>query len=135
MNDRAAFPHCDSNVLHAPGTCEFCDHYPDFQAARLKDGINFTGQNVKGRQPCPATVLRDLDRVQAWGGNRPFLSRRQEGWTEATQTPGYANFSVAPDKPGVIHIELRSPGDGQRTGSQAALDVPVADFNRLCGVL
>lgn len=134
MSDRAPFPHCDSGVLHAPGSCEFCDNYPDLQAARLDARVNFTGQNVKGFDPCPATVRRSLDRIEQWHGNRAFPAKRQEGYTTVGLTPGFANFSVSPDAPGIVHIELRSGGDGERTGSQASL-VPVEEFNRLISVV
>ena len=61
----APFPHCDSNVLHAPGECEYCDLYPAEQHARIRLGINFTGHGAD-----PATDLRPLDIINRWPGNR-----------------------------------------------------------------
>lgn len=62
----APYPHFDSNVLHAPGACVFCDLYPDAQAAREYEGINFTGYG-----PDPATDKRDLEVIERWGGDIP----------------------------------------------------------------
>ena len=64
---QAPYPHCDSRVLHAPGECVFCDHYPDEQAARVANGINFTGHG-----PDPASAFRPVERINRWGGNRPM---------------------------------------------------------------
>jgi hypothetical protein len=60
------FPHCDSNVLHAPGECDHCDHYPEAQDARMRGGINFTGHGLD-----PATAKRPLETINRWGGNIP----------------------------------------------------------------
>lgn len=37
------FPHCDARILHAPGTCEYCDQVPEWQLLRRAWGIAFTG--------------------------------------------------------------------------------------------
>jgi hypothetical protein len=66
---QAPFPHCDELVLHAPGECEFCDHYPARQRQRERDGVNFTGHHDPGKRTCPAEVRRDLATLEAWGGN------------------------------------------------------------------
>lgn len=66
---RAPSPHCDMNVLHAPGECVYCDNYPDFQAARIRDNINFTGKTNPNLKPCPATMKRTLERIERWPGN------------------------------------------------------------------
>jgi hypothetical protein len=68
-------PHCDARILHAPGECEYCDGYPDWQMCRERWGIAFTGHEPKpGQHPCPADVARppgsDSDH-RTWGGNRP----------------------------------------------------------------
>jgi hypothetical protein len=42
-NNEAPFPHCDQRVLHAPGSCQYCDAYPKYQELRVAWGINFTG--------------------------------------------------------------------------------------------
>lgn len=64
-------PHCDSSVLHAPGECQFCDQYPDWQAYRERARINFTGQDDPKKAPCPSTHFRPVEIVHRWYGNRP----------------------------------------------------------------
>lgn len=73
---RAFAPHCDPTILHAPGKCEFCDDYPDWQAYRQTAGIAFTGEadelGVKhGIAPCPSTWFREPETRDRWSGNRP----------------------------------------------------------------
>lgn len=48
----APYPHCNSEVLHAPGTCKYCDLYPDRQSMRSASGTPFTPAEANG-----------------WGGN------------------------------------------------------------------
>ncbi len=67
-----SFPHCDSLVLHYPGTCEYCDGYPDWQANRLRRGINFTGEGNPLKHPCPAEEKRPLETINKWHGNVPM---------------------------------------------------------------
>lgn len=72
----APFPHCDPRVLHAPGECCVCDHYPHYQELRKMWGINFTGGLVFARNhtkflPCPSDFNRGLAGAHVWGGNRP----------------------------------------------------------------
>lgn len=69
----AKYPHCDELVLHAPGTCEYCDRYPVDQAIRVSEGINFTGEGNPNKKPCPAEVRRKLSTINKWGGNVPKL--------------------------------------------------------------
>lgn len=65
-------PHCDSAVLHAPGECEYCDAFPQFQTARKMWGIAFTGHPPQvGELPCPSEVRRDIDTINRWPGNQP----------------------------------------------------------------
>lgn len=64
------FPHCDPNVLHAPGECVYCDMHPDMQEARVAQGINFTGHG-----PDPATDVRPLEIINKWYGNVPRKER------------------------------------------------------------
>jgi len=66
---KAARPHCDAEVIHAPTKCEFCDHYPELQAERVVAGINFTGEQDPNKKPCPAEVRRPLQTINRWGGN------------------------------------------------------------------
>ncbi len=80
-------PHCDSNIMHAPGECEFCDDgYPDLQEFRAMHGINFTGHYDPNKLLCPAELSRDLATIEHWGGNR------KETWETKTDRDYY--FSV-----------------------------------------
>lgn len=72
MKYKAPFPHCDSRVLHAPGECEYCDHYPEEQQERINQGINFTGHG-----PDPASSFRSVETINLWPGNRPKTTLRQ----------------------------------------------------------
>jgi len=65
------FPHCDVLVLHAPGTCQYCDAHPEWQQLRQVWRINFTGRDCMDRTQCPAEARRGLRTVHAWPGNRP----------------------------------------------------------------
>jgi hypothetical protein len=67
----AQFPHCDSNVIHAPGECKFCDMHPELQERRAKSGVNFTGHHEEGKGICPAEQRRSLDLINRWPGNVP----------------------------------------------------------------
>jgi hypothetical protein len=69
--ERAWAPHCDQSVLHAPGVCEHCDKYPDWQELRERWRINFTGENDDSKSICPSEWFRDLGTIHAWGGNTP----------------------------------------------------------------
>lgn len=42
------YPHCNTEVLHAPGECYYCDHYPERQAARAASGTPFTPNEANG---------------------------------------------------------------------------------------
>lgn len=66
--DKAPFPHCDPHVLHAPGECEYCDIYPEFQNDRVTGGINFTGHTDADKAPCPADSARGAGHKR-WPGN------------------------------------------------------------------
>lgn len=65
------FPHCDSRVLHAPGVCKYCDMHSDWQALRILWRINFTGESYPTKRPCPAEMLRSVQTIHQWHGNRP----------------------------------------------------------------
>lgn len=65
-------PHCDSDVLHAPGECVYCDDYPDMQMERAKTGVNFTGHGLD-----PATAKRSLSVINRWHGNIPMTLEQQ----------------------------------------------------------
>ena len=66
------YPHCDSEILHAPKECYFCDKYAaDLQAGRVANKVAFSGHAPKeGEQPCPATKRRPFDTANKWSGNR-----------------------------------------------------------------
>lgn len=67
-----AFPHCDSLVLHAPGACVYCDRHPEKQDERIRNAVAFTGEEpVRFGHPCPSTVRRSVEIINAWPGNRP----------------------------------------------------------------
>jgi hypothetical protein len=68
---RAAHPHCDDLVLHAPGECRYCDEFPERQAMRFRNGVNFTGKLEYGKRPCPSTERRPLEVIERWHGNVP----------------------------------------------------------------
>src|SRR4051812_31142043 len=68
---KARFPHCDSNILHAPKKCIYCDEYPEEQAKRIADGINFTGEQDPNKTKCPAEEARALKMIEQWPGNVP----------------------------------------------------------------
>jgi len=76
VSDRAFAPHCDPRILHAPGECEVCDKYSDWQELRKLWGIAFTGKPPEAREPfrielpCPADYNRGQN-VHRWFGNRP----------------------------------------------------------------
>ena len=61
-------PHCDPQVLHAPGVCRYCDAYPRWQTKRTVAKMLFTEELPReGWQPCPAE--------NAGPGNRPADSK------------------------------------------------------------
>lgn len=65
------YPHCDDLVLHAPSKCQYCDEHWNWQAARIRLAIAFTGESTDRKRPCPATLLRSAETIHRWGGNRP----------------------------------------------------------------
>lgn len=70
------FPHCDSRILHSPGTCRYCDMRPDWQALRSAQGIAFSDMSTEaalehGLVPCPSTYYRAADVRDMWGPNNP----------------------------------------------------------------
>ena len=67
--ERAYMPHCDQSILHAPGKCEHCDKYPDWQEMRVRQRINFTGEHDEDKAPCPSTHFRSEEVRDRWPGN------------------------------------------------------------------
>lgn len=92
MEYSAPYPHCDSNVLHAPGECEYCDHYPVEQQARVTAGTPFTGHGAD-----PATAVRPLETINLWPGNRA----RQPGLTNHQWWHG--DTDISPFTPGSVN--------------------------------
>ena len=41
-------PHCNAQVLHAPGECVYCDREPVAQQARIDSGTPFTPNEANG---------------------------------------------------------------------------------------
>lgn len=77
MTERAYAPHCDSSILHAPGVCEYCDHYPDWQELRKLWRIAFTGEpSDEHTAPDPSSHFRPVAVSHQWPGNTP------EGYTQ-----------------------------------------------------
>ena len=68
----AKFPHCDARILHAPGECKYCDYYPSAQAARVTEGVNFTGHYDDDKELCPSEAERPLPIIEKWPGNRAY---------------------------------------------------------------
>lgn len=64
-------PHCDADVVHAPGECVFCDVTEGIQAAREAAGTNYTGHTDPDKLPCPSDARRGVGGAHVWGGNRP----------------------------------------------------------------
>lgn len=44
----AEYPHCNPDVLHAPGTCVYCDEFSERQAVRAAGGTPFTPAESNG---------------------------------------------------------------------------------------
>lgn len=65
-------PHCDMSILHAPGVCQVCDMYPNWQRLRETWRINFTGEYDTEKAPCPSVYFREIGDRDAWGGNVPW---------------------------------------------------------------
>lgn len=74
MRERAAAPHCDELILHAPGECDVCDQYPDWQRLRRMWGVAFTGHEPIGNElGCPAERRRRYSILNLWPGNKAKL--------------------------------------------------------------
>jgi hypothetical protein len=70
------FPHCDSLILHSPGTCVYCDRHPDWQQYRMGAGIAFSDYDEATVEelrliPCPSTARRPAEVRDQWYGNVP----------------------------------------------------------------
>ena len=67
--NRAFAPHCDATILHAPGECQYCDDYPDWQEYRETARINFTNHHDAHKAPCPSIHFRTPEVRDQWYGN------------------------------------------------------------------
>jgi hypothetical protein len=44
----APFPHCNSDTIHAPGACYYCDLYADLQLERANSGRPYSSLEANG---------------------------------------------------------------------------------------
>jgi hypothetical protein len=44
----AQYPHCNTTVIHAPGTCFYCDMHPKMQKGREASGEPFSPAEANG---------------------------------------------------------------------------------------
>jgi hypothetical protein len=65
------YPHCDAYVLHARGTCEFCDlpSNAPLHEWRKATNTNYTGENDPLKSICPAELRRSKATIDKWYGN------------------------------------------------------------------
>jgi hypothetical protein len=73
-------PHCDSNILHRLGTCDYCDERLELHSARRVLCINYTGEYEEALLICPSERDRPLETIERWGGNRRTTDERGHGW-------------------------------------------------------
>lgn len=78
----APYPHCNTEVLHAPGTCAYCDEFPDRQAQRVASNTPFTPAEANGWY---GNVAQPKAWVDPWaeqpaGGGRVSVLDRIRGW-------------------------------------------------------
>jgi hypothetical protein len=73
LEGRGTLPHCDMYVLHAPGTCDYCDKVPRLQEYRIDYGINFTNENDPDLDDCPSWEERPPETIERWPGNVPHV--------------------------------------------------------------
>lgn len=121
-------PHCNKYILHAPGECDFCDHFPLWQALRVMWGIAFTDYEPEGTEfPCPS-------RGTAVGlVNIPFRRQWQEpskpgtGWTTSPPLPdGTYIYNTMPHtlgpKVSMTNIQTPDPLPSRGAGEDAELE-------------
>ena len=68
-------PHCDPQVLHAPGVCRYCDAYPKWQTKRTVAKMLFW--------TCPGGRFTSPGSYRVRDGSRA-LPRRHAAWTQST---------------------------------------------------
>jgi hypothetical protein len=79
---RGTIPHCDSDILHALGSCIYCDGRTELHKAREVLRINYTGQHDKDKLLCPAEVGRSTEKMELWYGNIPRTQKEHDQWVE-----------------------------------------------------
>ena len=73
FNRGDGMPHCDAWVLHKPGVCRFCDMEPKLQLVRQHLNMAYTGEEPgPGMRECPSTILRTIEDIERWPGNRAY---------------------------------------------------------------
>lgn len=81
VDDASQFPHCDSEILHKPGECRYCDVHPAWQERRLRAGVRFSGETPDAYPyptvACPSESWRTAETAAAWPGNRPYAEGEQ----------------------------------------------------------
>lgn len=80
-------PHCNTEVLHAPGECYYCDRYPERQRVRAASGTPFTPNEANGWSGNVAAKAGEthshLGATYLVGGDpEPFHTGRVGGWLE-----------------------------------------------------
>jgi hypothetical protein len=124
MTDQTVrFPHCDSNVLHRPGACVYCDEFPQRQLDRRMRRINFTGENKPDRSPCPSTATRPLEVIERWPGNRAALPTFLRGAVEDPNIEGGLRSEADEEFRTRITASLKATA----TGSLQAIEYAVTD--------
>lgn len=112
----APYPHCNTEVLHAPGACKFCDKYPDRQRARTVSNTPFspTEQRWPGNSPEGYGVPEAIQVVWA---NNPEPRYEEESVYDAPTGMTYNRYT--PKAPQIIRdwevgIEFHEDRDGDR---------------------
>lgn len=100
------YPHCDSRVLHAPGTCKYCILSPGLIIDRIRTKTNFTNTDIEGWAPCPAVEARGIESINAWPGNTT------EGYTTFTDEEAREFWGVDDWYDGEEGIPCDSPPKG-----------------------
>ncbi len=74
-------PHCDQRILHSPENgCIYCNDLSrePLHQIRREMKLRYTGESkpedwdtVGGWEPCPSEQIRELEKIEMWGGNVP----------------------------------------------------------------
>lgn len=99
------YPHCNTEVLHAPGSCVYCDYFPERQQMRQASNTPFSPAEANGWQGNVAwTPQMVADEANHWetiasrcygpSGSEELI-RKDGRWT-------YREPSWDPPPPGLI---------------------------------